>query len=170
MKEKNAVYAGSFDPIHLGHLWVIEQGSKLFDKLFVVIGNNNTKKHLFTKEERKDFISEVLDGIDNIQTSILTDDELTSDFAQSRQCSYMLRGLRGSQDLTYESTIQYVNSQLHPTIQTVYLNTPIEFQYISSSVVRELLKFKKYDLLKEKYLPNSVSDKIIKHWIKFKNV
>jgi pantetheine-phosphate adenylyltransferase len=166
MREKNAVYAGSFDPVHNGHMFVIKEGSKLFDNLFVVIGNNTTKNHLFSKDEREEFVSELMVYYPNIFVSTLLENELTADFANKNRCDYMLRGLRDSQDLIYESSIQFVNSQLYPDIQTIFLNTPMEFQYISSSVIRELLKLKKYDLLKEKYIYPTICEKVIEAWEK----
>jgi pantetheine-phosphate adenylyltransferase len=166
MKQRNAVYAGSFDPIHLGHLWVVEQGAKLFDHLWIVIGQNPFKTCMFSLEDRIDFVVKATKHIDNISICQLFEEELVVDFAYKNSCLYLLRGIRGSQDLVYESSLQFVNNQLHSDIQTVYLNTPTEYQYISSSIVRELLKLKKYYLLKEKYIPKGSFEEMIKVWEK----
>ena len=109
-----AVYTGSFDPITLGHLNVIERSCKMFDTLVVGIGINVDKKSLFTPEERKELVSRVTSQWDNVQVE--TFDGLAVDFVKQQHSRIMVRGVRPLTDIAGEFTMMMANRQLAPAI------------------------------------------------------
>ena len=135
---KKAFYAGSFDPITKGHLNVINQASNLFDEVVVAVMQNPSKKNpFFTLEERVELVKQVVDNIDNV--SVVTGEGASYKLAQLYQCQAMIRGLRGVTDFDSEIQIATTNRKLsNREISTICLFPDQEFQYISSSIVREL--------------------------------
>lgn len=135
---KKAFYAGSFDPITKGHLNVITQASNLFDEVVVAVMQNPSKKNpFFTLEERVELVKQVVDNIDNV--SVVTGEGAAYKLAQLYQCQAMIRGLRGVTDFDSEIQIATTNRKLsNREISTICLFPDQEFQYISSSIVREL--------------------------------
>lgn len=133
------VYPGTFDPITNGHFDIIKRGSKLFDKVYVVISINSNKTTLFTPEERKQMIEEVVAGFDNIE--VLVSDELTVDIAKELGASTLLRGLRAITDFEYELQIASANRQLEEEIETVFMMTKAEYSFLSSSIVKEIASY-----------------------------
>ncbi|MBP5583709.1 MAG: pantetheine-phosphate adenylyltransferase [Bacteroidales bacterium] len=136
--ERIAVFPGSFDPFTLGHKAVLDSALPLFDKIYIAIGCNSSKKSFFTIEKRIANISALYKGNENI--IIETYDTLTIDFCKKVNASFILRGLRNVTDFEYEQTIAQTNKQLSG-IETVFIVTPPEFSNISSSIVRELLSY-----------------------------
>ncbi|TVR77416.1 MAG: pantetheine-phosphate adenylyltransferase [Chitinophagaceae bacterium] len=134
---KIAVFPGSFDPITIGHVDLIERGLNIFDQIIVAIGNNTNKKYLFDIEKRKRFIEKIFEGRQGIQ--IKHYDTLTVDFCKSVNARYILRGLRSGIDFEYEKTIAMLNKNLNPDIETVCLVSRPELSHISSTVVREII-------------------------------
>ena len=135
---KKAFYAGSFDPITKGHLNVINQASNLFDEVVVAVMQNPSKKNpFFTLEERVELVKQVVANIDNV--SVVTGEGASYKLAQLYQCQAMIRGLRGVTDFDSEIQIATTNRKLsNREISTICLFPDQEFQYISSSIVREL--------------------------------
>jgi len=140
MVENIALYPGSFDPITIGHLDIISRGSKLFDKLYVVVSENIAKKTLFTANERVAFIREAVANFDNVEV-VICKDQLTVDFARELGATVMLRGLRAVTDFEYEFQMSMTNANLNPDVETVFLATKNRNMFLSSSMVKEVAKF-----------------------------
>ena len=134
---KKAVFPGSFDPITSGHYDVIKRGAKLFDELIIAIGINADKKYMFSLEERKKFIEECFKNEPNIK--VVTYKGLTVDFCQKNNVDFILRGLRNPADFEFEKAIAHTNRDLAP-IETVFLLTAAKTSYISSSIVRDVIR------------------------------
>ena len=136
---KIGIYPGTFDPITNGHLDIIERGRKLFDKLYVVLSINPNKKTLFTVEERIELIKEVVKDYDNVFIS--TTENLTVNCAKELGAKFMLRGLRAVTDFEYELQINSFNKALDPEIETIFVMAANEYNFLSSSSVKEVAYF-----------------------------
>ena len=136
---KLAIYPGSFDPITICHLEIIEKASKLFDKLIIVITVNHNKKCLLTLEERKLLIEQSTKHLTNIV--IMVNEGLTVDFAIKHGANYIVKGIRNGYDLDSELTQAFFNDNLNKDIQTIFLLPTFKNIYISSSSIRELYAF-----------------------------
>ncbi|HOP56594.1 MAG TPA: pantetheine-phosphate adenylyltransferase [Bacillota bacterium] len=136
---KVGYYPGSFDPITNGHLDIIERGAKLFDKLFVAVSINPSKRTLFTSDERFELVKEVLKNYKNIE--VVKSDILTVEHCRLLGASHILRGLRAVTDYDYEFQLTNFNRKLAPDIDTAFLMTEGQYSYLSSSSVRELAEF-----------------------------
>jgi len=134
---KTAVFPGSFDPITLGHYDIIKRGISLFDKVIVAIGVNAEKKYMFTVEERLHFIRESFK--DEPKVEVITYEGLTIDLCKKVGAKFILRGLRNPADFEFEKAIAHTNRQLSK-IETVFLLTAAKTSYISSSIVRDVLR------------------------------
>lgn len=134
---KKAIFPGSFDPITSGHYDVIKRGAKLFDELIIAIGINADKKYMFTLEERKKFIEDCFKDEPNIK--VVTYKGLTVDFCLKNNVDFILRGLRNPADFEFEKAIAHTNRDLAP-IETVFLLTAAKTSYISSSIVRDVIR------------------------------
>lgn len=147
---KRAVFPGSFDPITLGHCDIINRGTQLFDELIIAIGENLSKNYLFSLEQRKAFIENTFS--DNKKIKVFIYSGLTTDFCKKIKADFILRGLRNSSDFEYEKSIAQTNKKIGE-IETVFLLSSSEKSFISSSIVREIIKHKgKFENL----VPNSV--------------
>ncbi len=131
-----AVYTGSFDPITLGHLHVIERGSQLVDQLVVGIGVNPDKKSLFSPEERVELVREVTEPLGNVVVESF--DELAVKFVRQCGARLILRGVRSLSDMEAEFTMAMANHKLDPEIETVFLMAGEEYSYISSTLVKQV--------------------------------
>jgi pantetheine-phosphate adenylyltransferase len=131
-----AVYTGTFDPIHLGHLDVIVRGSRLFDRLIVGVGINPEKKTFFDIDERVSLIEAVTDGIDNVEVKKF--EGLAVRFVRDVGARIMVRGLRTLSDMEYEFTMSLMNLNLDPEIETVFLMANEQFSHVSSSLLRQI--------------------------------
>ena len=134
---KKAVFPGSFDPITLGHLDIINRGLPLFDEIIVAIGVNAEKKYMFTLEERIKFLKETFKDVPNIK--IVDYKGLTIDLCQRMEADFILRGLRNPADFEFEKAIAHTNRELS-TIETVFLLTAAKTSFISSSIVRDVIR------------------------------
>ena len=134
---KRAIFPGSFDPLTLGHYDIIERGAKLFDEVIIAIGVNADKKYMFTLEQRKKFIEEAF--ADNNRVKVVTYKGLTVDFCKEINVDFILRGLRNPADFEFEKSIAHTNRDLAP-IETVFLLTSAKTSYISSSIVRDVIR------------------------------
>lgn len=144
---KRAIFPGTFDPFTIGHYSIVMRGLELFDEIVIGIGVNQTKKSFFDVEKRVEMISEAFKNEPRV--SVQTYDSLTIDFAEKVGAKYILRGLRTVSDFEYEHTIANANRQMS-NLETVLLFTEQEYSFISSTVVRDLIKYGK-DI--SKYLP-----------------
>ena len=134
---KTAIFPGSFDPITLGHKDIIEKSLNIFDSVIIGIGQNSEKKYMFSAERRKQFVEEAFKSINNIEVKIY--DELTVDFCKKNNADFIIRGLRNVSDFEFEKNIALTNRKLGG-IETVFLLTSAKNSYISSGIVRELIK------------------------------
>lgn len=156
MSDKIGLFTGSFDPMTNGHLDIIERASKLFDKLYVGVFYNPHKQGFLPVENRKRAVEKAVAHLDNVEV-LVSHDQLVVDVARRLGAKTLVRGLRNATDLQYESSFDYYNHQLAPEIETIYLYSRPEHLYISSSAVRELLKF---DQEIQQYVPNSVVEEL----------
>ena len=134
-----AVYPGSFDPITLGHIDIVERGAKLFDKVIVAVLSNPSKQPLFTAERRIEQIAECTRHIDNVEVDSFVG--LTVEYAKMRQAGVLLRGLRVLSDFEKELQMAHTNKTLNNEIETVFLATTKEYSFLSSSIVKEIAQF-----------------------------
>lgn len=135
------IYPGSFDPITLGHVNVIERASKIFDKIDIVLAINRNKKYLFPLEKRIELISKCLDGLENShKIEIRHCNELIASFAQKNNYNIIIRGFRDLEDLTYEIKLQGINKSLSG-IETMFIATETEFLNVSSKSLKEIASF-----------------------------
>jgi pantetheine-phosphate adenylyltransferase len=160
-----AVIAGSFDPITLGHLWVIKEGLALFDSIEIVIASNPAKKNLFTVSERFDlaFASVFLPEINidaerakKVNVNILEPTETTVGFAQRCGATHIIRGIRNTTDFEYEHQLNLINSRINDKISTVYLIPPRSLIEVSSSTVKGLAGLDGWEQMVGPYVPSIV--------------
>lgn len=135
---RRAVFPGSFDPITLGHVDIIERGLTMFDEVVLAIGVNASKKYMFSLEERKQFLEQTFK--DNEQINVATYNELTVSFCKSIDAHYILRGLRNTSDFNYEQAIAQTNRIMEGHIESVFLMCAPEVSHISSSIVRDVMR------------------------------
>ncbi len=134
---RRAIFPGSFDPITLGHYDIIHRGISLFDELIIAIGINMEKQYMFTLEERSHFITEAFKGEPKIKVHNYKG--LTVDFCKKMHANFILRGLRNPADFEFEKAIAHTNRKLSE-IETVFLLTSSGKSYISSSIVRDVIR------------------------------
>ena len=137
---KRAIYPGSFDPVTLGHLDIIERSAKMFDEVIVSVLHNPAKTPLFSVEERVMILSEVTKNIPNVKVDSFSG--LLIDYAKKNDIHVAIRGLRAITDFEYELQIAQTNKLLsNGELDTVFLTTSLEYAYLSSSSVREIASF-----------------------------
>ena len=134
---KRAIFPGSFDPITLGHYDIIKRGITLFDEIIVAIGINADKNYMFSLEERIQFIEDTFANEPKIK--LMTYQGLTVDFCKDVDAHFILRCLRNPADFEFEKAIAHTNRHLS-TIETVFLLTASKTSYISSSIVRDVIR------------------------------
>ncbi|MFY7672243.1 pantetheine-phosphate adenylyltransferase [Tenacibaculum sp. MEBiC06402] len=134
---RRAIFPGSFDPITLGHFDIIERGVTLFDELIIAIGINADKKYMFPLEKRQQFIEEAFKNEPKIR--VVTYEGLTVNFCKEIGADFILRGLRNPADFEFEKAIAHTNRKLSE-IETVFLLTSSGKSYISSSIVRDVIR------------------------------
>lgn len=134
-----AVFAGSFDPFTEGHLDIVLRSAPLFDELVVLIAENTEKKYLFDLPSRKAWVEQAVSGIKGVRVE--TYSGLTVDFMKKIGAKYLVRGVRSPQDFDYERSVAFNNKKLYDFSETILLPCSMEYSTISSSLVRELLRF-----------------------------
>lgn len=134
---KKAVFPGSFDPLTLGHVDVIKRAIPLFDEIIIAIGINAEKKYMFSLEQRKQFIEKSF--ANNPKVKVVTYKGLTVDYCKKNNINFIVRGLRNPADFEFEKAIAHTNRDLAP-VETVFLLTAAKTSYISSSIVRDVLR------------------------------
>jgi pantetheine-phosphate adenylyltransferase len=142
---RKAIFPGSFDPITLGHQDIINRALPLFDEILIAIGINADKKYMFSLEDRKRFIEKTFQNEPKI--SVITYEGLTIDLCHKINANFILRGLRNPADFEFEKAIAHTNRRLSK-IETVFLLTAAKTSYISSSIVRDVIRnHGEYELL-----------------------
>jgi pantetheine-phosphate adenylyltransferase len=137
--KKIALYPGTFDPITNGHYDIIERALGLFDEVIIAVAISEDKKPMFTLQERINMVQKSIVSLSNV--SVVGFDNLTVELAKAHKASILIRGLRAVSDFEYELQLGYLNNSLDETIETVYLMPKLKHAFVSSSIVRNLLKF-----------------------------
>lgn len=153
---KKGLYAGSFDPVTNGHLWVIKEALKVFDEILIVIGNNPSKKYLFSLEVRKKFLEECFKDEKKVKIKAM-ENVYIAELAQRENIYFLIRGIRNSQDFEYEKTTLRLNQSINPDIQSIYLMPPSYLNEISSSNVKSLVNFPGWKMVTESMVPPIVN-------------
>ncbi len=148
-----AVYTGSFDPITLGHLSVIQRSSRLVDKLFVGIGINIEKTALFSPEERVELVKQAVKSLPNVEVKSF--EGLAVTFVRACGARVMIRGVRPLTDLAVEFTMTMANRHLDPGIETVFLMADEEFSHVSSSLIKQITPLTSDEIL-ARFVPREI--------------
>jgi pantetheine-phosphate adenylyltransferase len=160
-KKRLGVYAGSFDPLTVGHVWMIEQGVNLFDHLVVAIGINPEKRYSFSLEERLRMLRQCLKKFETVSIASFSNRYLI-DYAHSIGATHILRGIRSAGDYEYERTMRNINGDLGPAISSVFLMPPRGIAEVSSSMVKGLVGPKGWQKVVRKYVPEPVYRQFLK--------
>lgn len=136
---KTAIYPGSFDPVTLGHLDIIQRAGKVFDRIIVAVLVNPAKHVVFTVDERIDFLRRATAGMDNIE--FVGFDGLLADYAKKRDINVIVKGLRALSDFEYEFQMALTNRKLNPELETMFFTTSAENMFLSSSMVKQIAGF-----------------------------
>lgn len=157
---RRAVYAGSFDPITKGHLWMIKEGAKLFDELVVSVGINPEKNYLFSVEERVQMLKKTVGHLNSIKIDHFNNQYLVN-YTAKKKASYILRGVRDIDDYSFERNMRHINSDLNPEILTVFLIPPREIAEVSSSFVKGLVGPDGWQDVVGNYIPDTVFEMLL---------
>ena len=133
---RRALVPGTFDPITNGHIDVIARASQMFDEVIVGVAKSDKKRPLFTLEERVALAKEATARLDNV--SVVGFDDLLVHFAEEIDCKFVVKGLRAITDFEYEFQMTAANYRLNDSIETVFIMSPPQYMYLSSSIVREI--------------------------------
>lgn len=152
---KRAIYPGSFDPLTLGHVDIIERASQIVDELVVGVLNNSAKNSLFSLEERVSMIKEITESMPNV--TVASFDGLLVDYMNEIDATIIVRGLRAVTDFEYELQIAQTNHVENPKVETIFLTTSLQYSYLSSTIVKE---FASYGGDISKFVPNQFIDRI----------
>ena len=134
---KKAIFPGSFDPITIGHVDIIKRAMKVFDEIIIAVGNNTDKKYMFTKEKRVEFVKQTFNNYDSVK--IESYNGLTVNFCKKNNTKFMIRGLRNPADFEFEKSIALTNRKM-TDIETIFFLTSPENSFVSSSIVRDLIR------------------------------
>ncbi len=156
-----AIYPGTFDPVTNGHLDLIHRASKLYQRVIVAVAESRGKGPLFTLEERVALIKDVISGFENVD--VIGFDTLLVECAKNYQAAVIIRGLRAVSDFEYEFQLAGMNRRLSPEIETVFLTPAEQYEFISSSMIREIAQFKG-DV--SSFVPETVKKRLIEKFSK----
>jgi len=155
------IYAGSFDPPTVGHMWMIEQASSLFDELVVALGVNPQKRSTFSVEERIDMLRQCTAGLRNVRIESFTNEFLIN-YARKAKATFIVRGIRSETDYEYERVMRNINGDLNPLVTTVFLMPPRDIAEVSSSMVKGLVGPAGWQDVIRPYMPEPVYRKLLK--------
>lgn len=158
---RRAVYAGSFDPITLGHVWMIQNGSRLFNELVVAIGMNPDKHYTFSLEERMEMLQETVKPFPNVKVASFENLFLVN-YAKQIDAGFILRGIRNEMDYGYERGMRHINAEFNTDVLTVFLMPPRELAEISSSFVKGMVGPAGWEQIVAKYVPPTVHQRIVR--------
>tara|TARA_B100001057_G_C22490985_1_gene810222 strand:+ start:36 stop:488 length:453 start_codon:yes stop_codon:yes gene_type:complete len=134
---KKAIFPGSFDPITIGHVDIIKRAMKVFDEIIIAVGDNTDKKYMFPKEKRVEFVKQTFNNYNSIKIESYSG--LTVDFCKKNNTEFMIRGLRNPADFEFEKSIALTNRKM-TDIETIFFLTSPENSFVSSSIVRDLIR------------------------------
>ena len=152
---KKAIYPGSFDPLTLGHLDIIERSARIVDELVVGVLNNSAKNSLFSLDERVSMIKEMTDSMPNV--TVTSFNGLLVDYMREIDATIIVRGLRAVTDFEYELQIAQTNHVENPEVETIFLTTSLQYSYLISTIVKE---FASYGGDLSKFVPARFIDRI----------
>ena len=152
---KKAIYPGSFDPLTLGHVDIIERSARIVDELVVGVLNNSAKNSLFSLDERVSMIKEMTEHLPNV--TVASFDGLLVDYMKEIDATIIVRGLRAVTDFEYELQIAQTNHVENPDVETIFLTTSLQYSYLSSTIVKE---FASYGGDISKFVPRQFIDRI----------
>lgn len=152
---KRAIYPGSFDPLTLGHLDMIERSAKIVDELVIGVLNNSAKNSLFSLDERVSMIKEMTESMPNV--TVASFDGLLVDYMKEINATIIVRGIRAVTDFEYELQIAQTNHVENPEVETIFLTTSLQYSYLSSTIVKE---FASYGGDISKFVPARFIDRI----------
>lgn len=152
---KKAIYPGSFDPLTLGHLDIIERSARIVDELVVGVLNNSAKNSLFSLDERVSMIKEMTDSMPNV--TVTSFNGLLVDYMREIDATIIVRGVRAVTDFEYELQIAQTNHVENPEVETIFLTTSLQYSYLSSTIVKE---FASYGGDLSKFVPARFIDRI----------
>lgn len=148
---KIAIYPGSFDPVTMGHLNIIERAAQIFDRLVVCVMVNSAKTPMFTREERVELIRRVTKHLPNVEVD--SSDMLLAEYARQKGRCVIVKGLRATSDFENEFQMALINHKINPDLDTMFLTSEHQYMYLSSSTVKELGRF---DVLLDDFLPKEI--------------
>ncbi len=157
MKNTACVFAGTFDPVTVGHTFVINKCLECFDRVVVAVGVNSEKSPLFNLQERIDMIKKAFEGVNSVEVKAF--DGLLVDFMKKENITVNVRGVRNNDDYKYEANMASFNLDMYPEITTIFIPTPQSLAHVSSSAVRSIMS---YGADIDKYVPKSVADVYVK--------
>ena len=136
---RKAIYSGTFDPITNGHLDIIKRASNIFDEVIIAVAKSELKKPMFSHEQRVEFAKAATEDIEGV--TVLGFDTLLVDLAVDLKINTIIRGLRAVSDFEFELQMGYANSSINKRIETLYLMPTLENAFVSSTIVREIIRF-----------------------------
>ncbi|GGP28035.1 pantetheine-phosphate adenylyltransferase [Silvimonas amylolytica] len=157
---RRGVYAGSFDPVTNGHLWMIEHGVRLFDEMVVAIGENPDKRYTFSVDERLAMLREATQHLPNLRVECF-ENRFLVDYARELNADYIIRGIREAADYEFERKMRYVNADLAPHIDTIFLMPPREIAEVSSTMVKGLVGPAGWEDVVGQYVPEPVFKRLL---------
>ncbi|USB32144.1 pantetheine-phosphate adenylyltransferase [Paenibacillus sp. YPG26] len=134
-----AVYPGSFDPVTMGHMDIIQRAARQFDVLIVAVLNNSSKNPLFTMEERKELLQQATKDLPNVEVDSFND--LLVNYMVQKKAHVIVKGVRSVTDFEYEMQMASINHKLNSEVETIFMMTNPKYSYLSSSVVKEIARF-----------------------------
>ncbi len=140
--KQTAIYPGSFDPITKGHLNIIERASKIFERVVVLVADSSSKKSLFDSKDKLRLIEESIKELNLKNVTVEIFAGLTIDFVKNHKNALCIRGLRNTHDFDHEYSLEQMNKKLWNEFETVFLTTAPEYAFVSSTLIKELVKFK----------------------------
>ena len=132
------IYPGTFDPVTMGHMDVIQRTAGLFDKVIIGIAEDNYKNVLFSTQERLEMLKEVTSSVPKVEVECFSG--LLMDYCREKQATAVIRGLRAISDFEYEMQLAAMNKNLNPEVETVFLMTGQKYSFISSSIIKDVAK------------------------------
>lgn len=155
-----AVYAGSFDPITNGHMYIIRQGAVIFDTLVAAVGTNPEKTYDFSVEERMNMIKACTSDIGNLKVEHFEGEFLVK-YAARIGATHLVRGIRHEEDFQFERTMRHVNEDIHPGMVAVYFMPPRALAEVSSSFIKQLVGPAGWEEVVKRYVPEPVYDALV---------